>query len=429
MIHTKSEALFEEASTYIPGGVNSPVRSFSATNQCPIFVDHAFGSQIIDVDGNTYLDYINSWGPMILGHAHPLLTQGLQSVITKGISYGLCNRDELALAKLICDAYPGMDMVRMVNSGTEATMSAIRLARGYTNRDKIIKFEGCYHGHSDALLVKSGSGALTFGMPTSPGVPLDTIKHTLVCDYNDIASVEQMVAQHHGEIACIIIEPIAGNMGVIGADKQFLTALRTLCDKENIILIFDEVISGFRVCYGGACELYGIEPDMACFGKIIGAGLPVGAYGGRKEIMQMVSPSGPVYQAGTLSGNPLAMHLGCVLLQHLKDNKCIYEELNAKGSYLKQGIQTILNDYSLPFQIHQVGSLVTLFFTAEEVRNYTQVQTCDEQQFQRYFKGLYEKGVLIAPSPYEAMFLSCAHTYEQLDTTLSIIREVLSKEV
>lgn len=427
MMHTKSQAMYQTACAYIPGGVDSPVRAFSNVQNDPLFVSAAKGSHIIDVDGNDYLDYIGSWGPMILGHAHPELTKNLQSVIEQGISYGLCAPEEVTLAKLICEAYSGVDMVRMVNSGTEATMSAIRVARGYTGKDKIIKFEGCYHGHSDCLLVKSGSGALTFGTPTSPGVPADIVKHTLVCEYNDIASVKACIKANQGEIACIIIEPVAGNMGLVPADPEFLKQLRILCDEEGIVLIFDEVISGFRIAYGGAGQYYGITPDMACFGKIIGAGLPVGAYGGRKDIMTMVSPSGPVYQAGTLSGNPLAMHLGVTLLSYLKQHPEVYTQLNEKGQYLKNGIQQALQETGHSYQIHQCGSLLTLFFTKQPVNSFQDVNTIDTHAFSSFFQYLFDHQILIAPSPYECMFLSMAHTQEELDYTIQIIKEALQE--
>lgn len=429
MNHEKSLALFQEAQAILPGGVNSPVRSFSSAHAACLFVDHALGSQIVDVDGNTYVDYIGSWGPMILGHAHPVVTDGMEDILRKGISYGLCTAQEVELAQLIVDAYPGLDMVRMVNSGTEATMSAIRAARGYSKRDKIIKFEGCYHGHSDGLLVKSGSGALTFGTPTSPGVPKDVVKHTLVCTYNDLSSVQKTVAANKNDIAAIIIEPIAANMGVICAEPSFLQGLRKLCDEEGIVLIFDEVISGFRVSYGGAAEVYGIVPDMACFGKIIGAGLPVGAYGGKKEIMRCISPSGPIYQAGTLSGNPLAMHLGCRMLHYLKEHPHVYEELEEKGSCLRKGMQQILDELHLPYQLHQVGSLLTLFFSDHRIHNFQDVAGCDATAFERYFQYMYAHGVLIAPSPYEAMFVSLAHSKEDLTQTLSIMRQALEQLV
>lgn len=424
MEHKNSKALFEEACSYIPGGVNSPVRSFASAQSTPIFVDHASGSHVIDVDGNDYIDYICSWGPMILGHAHPILTAHMQEAIEKGISYGLCAPKEIELARLICDAY-GIDMVRMVSSGTEATMSAIRVARGFTGKDKIIKFEGCYHGHSDCLLVKSGSGALTFGVPTSPGVPADIVKNTLVATYNDITSVKDILNANKGEIAAIIIEPIAGNMGIVPSAHSFLKALRDLCTQEDIVLIFDEVITGFRVAYGGAAQYYGIVPDMACFGKIIGGGLPVGAYGGKKEIMEYVSPCGPVYQAGTLSGNPFAMHVGCQLLHYIKNHPQVYEELAEKGAYLKEGIQIILAEKQLPYTVHQVGSLLTLFFTDKTVMNYQDVTESATENFTSYFQQLYNQGILIAPSPYEAMFLSMAHTKVELDNTLQAIRKAL----
>ena len=429
MMHTRSKALFQEACTYIPGGVDSPVRAFSSVQNDPVFVKSAKGSHIMDVDGNDYLDYICSWGPMILGHAHPELTRDLQCVIEQGISYGLCAPEEVTLAKLIIEAYEGVDMVRMVNSGTEATMSAIRVARGYTGKDKIIKFEGCYHGHSDCLLVKSGSGALTFGTPTSPGVPKDIVKNTLVCVYNDISSVKACIKANPDEIACIIIEPVAGNMGLVPADPDFLKQLRILCDEEGIVLIFDEVISGFRVAYGGAAQYYGIIPDMACFGKIIGAGLPVGAYGGRKDIMAMVSPSGPVYQAGTLSGNPLAMHLGVRLLTYLKQHPNVYTQLNEKGRYLKAGIQQALQETGFPYQVHQCGSLLTLFFTNQQVKSFQDVNTIDSTAFSSFFQYLFDHQILIAPSPYECMFLSMAHTREELDRTIQVIKEALQEQM
>lgn len=427
MKHEQSLACFKAACEVIPGGVNSPVRAFSSVKEPPIFVDHANGAYVYDVDGNAYLDFICSWGPMILGHNHPMLVEAMEEVLRKGISFGLCTNDEAKLAKLICEGYPGMDLVRMVNSGTEATMSAIRVARGYTNRDKIIKFEGCYHGHSDGLLVKSGSGALTFGSPTSPGVPYDVIKHTLVCQYNDLTSVEAMIQQFPNDIAAIILEPVAGNMGVVAPTKEFLQGLRHLCDKYSIVLIFDEVISGFRLSFGGAAQYYGITPDLACFGKIIGAGLPVGAYGGKKAIMSCVSPMGPVYQAGTLSGNPLAMHLGSVLLTYLQEHPEVYASLEKKGAYVKEGIQRLLKEKELPYQIHQCASLLTLFFYDQSITSYEEVQHCDASLFTSYFHSLYEQGILIAPSPYEAMFLSDAHTYEDLDRLLDAICNALDQ--
>ena len=424
----RSNALFEEAKQVIPGGVNSPVRSFDNVAMPPIFVDHAKGAQLYDVDGNAYIDYIGSWGPMILGHAHPLLCEDIQGVIEKGISYGLCNPKEVELAKQICEAYPGVDMVRMVNSGTEATMSAIRVARGYTQRNKIIKFEGCYHGHSDGLLVKSGSGALTFGMPTSPGVPFDVVRDTIVCTYNDIASVMQAFQNNPNEIAAVILEPIAANMGVIPAVPEFLQALRTACDEAGSVLIFDEVISGFRIGRNGAAGSYGITPDLACVGKIIGAGMPVGAYGGKRDIMSCVSPLGSVYQAGTLSGNPLAMELGTRLLDYLNQHEELYTQLEEKGRYLKNGISSILKTLKLPYSLHQKGSLLTLFFTKQAPSCYQDVMACDTRAYTVFFKALLRQHILIAPSPYEAMFLSTAHTKEDIDATLQAM-ELALKEV
>lgn len=425
MKNEKSKLAYDEACAYVPGGVNSPVRAFQSVGCAPIFADHAQGSHITDIDGNTYIDYIGSWGPMILGHTSPILQVGLQEAIQKGISFGLPTTIEVDLAKLIIQAYPAMDMIRMVNSGTEATMSAIRVARGYTKKDKIIKFEGNYHGHNDCLLVSSGSGALTYGIPTSPGVPSDIVKNTLVCKYNDIDSVNEVINANPNEIAAIIIEPIAGNMGLVPASKSFLTELRSLCTKHSIVLIFDEVISGFRSAYGGASEIYGIQPDMACFGKIIGGGLPVGAYGGKKEIMQMVSPIGPVYQAGTLSGNPLAMHMGKTMLEYLKQHQEIYNKLENFGSKLQEGMQNILNKYDLSFKINRSGSLMTLFFTNQDIHSYDDVKTCDTKLYQKYFQGMLERGILLAPSQFEAMFISSEHTQDDLEKTLHAFDEVM----
>ncbi|MGN1343712.1 MAG: glutamate-1-semialdehyde 2,1-aminomutase [Traorella sp.] len=427
MKHEQSEKYFLEAVEYIPGGVNSPVRAFRSVGMDPVFIQKAIGAYLYDEDNQRYIDYIGSWGPMILGHAYEPLNQCMKEHLEDGISYGLPTHIEVQLAKQICESYEGVEMVRMVNSGTEATMSAIRAARGYTGRNKIIKFEGNYHGHSDGLLVKSGSGTLTFGMPTSPGVPQDIVKNTLVCRYNDISSVKQCVAANPKEIACIILEPIAGNMGLIPAKKSFLKQLREICDQENIILIFDEVISGFRVSYGGAQQIYGITPDMACFGKIIGGGLPVGAYGGKKEIMSVISPMGPVYQAGTLSGNPLAMHLGSTLLNILKKYPEIYDELEEKGAYLEQGMRTILTKYQLPFSILRQGSLLTLFFMDHEPENYDDVKKCNTQLYASYFRKMIESNIMIAPSQFEAMFISNAHTKEDLNKTLQAFDKAMKE--
>ncbi len=405
----KSKEAYKEACEVIPGGVNSPVRAFKSVGRIPLFIQSAKGSKIIDEDGNTYIDYIGSWGPMILGHSNDYLNEGIEDIVEKGISYGFSTTKEVRLAKLIVDLYPGIDKVRMVNSGTEATMSALRVARGYTGKDKIVKFEGNYHGHNDSLLVSAGSGALTFNVPTSPGVPYDVIKNTLVCKYNDIDSVKEVVESNKGEIAAIILEPIAANMGLVPGDKDFLMELREICTKENIVLIFDEVISGFRVGLQGAAGYYGIVPDMACFGKIIGAGMPVGAYAGKKEIMDYVSPVGPVYQAGTLSGNPLAMHLGYKLISYLKDHPEIYKELDDYASRLKAKMEEVIAKYEVPCIVHQCGSLLTVFFRDGQIHSYDDVKECDVEKYAVYFNAMLEQGVLLAPSQFEAMFISYAH--------------------
>lgn len=427
MSYKHSQEAFNKAVKVLPGGVNSPVRAFHSVKSDPVFIKRAYQATLVDEDDHSYLDYIGSWGPMILGHSHPLLNECLIQHINDGISFGFPTSIEVTLAKQIVDAYAGIDMIRMVNSGTEATMSAIRVARGYTKKDKIIKFEGCYHGHSDGLLVKSGSGTLTFGMPTSPGVPTDIVKNTLVCTYNDIDSVQASVQANENEIAAIIIEPIAANMGVVEADKTFLKQLRELCDEQNIVLIFDEVISGFRLGYGGAANYYGITPDMACFGKIIGGGLPVGAYGGKQEIMQMVSPSGPVYQAGTLSGNPLAMHLGSTLLSYLQEHPEVYEKINQKALILKQGMERVLKQYNLPYQIQCCGSLLTLFFCEHPVKTFSDVQKCDTDLYAQYFQGMLKRHIMLAPSQYEAMFISAAHTEKDIQYTIDCFAEVMKE--
>lgn len=425
MNHVKSINAFEEACKVLVGGVDSPVRSFQSVNTTPIFVDYAQGSHVVDLDGNTYIDYIGSWGPMILGHAHPDLLEGVQAQMQKGLSFGLPCEKESELAKLIIEAYPGLERLRFVTSGTEATMSAIRVARGYTKRDKLIKFPGCYHGHSDGLLVKSGSGALTNACPDSQGVPDSIVQDTLLCTYNDIHSVKAMIRQYPNEIACIILEPIAGNMGVVPADKTFLQELRNLCDEAGIVLIFDEVITGFRVAYGGAAQLYGVTPDLACFGKIIGAGMSVGAYGGRKDIMEHVSPLGGVYQAGTLAGNPVAMHMGIAQLTYLKQHPSVYEHLEALGKQLQEGIEDIIKKHNLKYQVKRVGSLLTIFFTNHPIDSYNDVSHCDEKAFQRYYQILLEEGVLCAPSQYEAIFLSAAHSVEEIIITLKAMEKAL----
>lgn len=419
MNHQKSQQAYENAQQYIPGGVNSPVRAFQSVGISPIFAQKAKGSHLWDIDGNEYIDYICSWGPMILGHSHPMLQEGLLEAVDRGISFGLPTTLELDMAKEICSAYPAAELVRMVNSGTEATMSAIRVARGYTGRDKIIKFEGCYHGHSDGLLVKAGSGALTYGIPTSPGVPADITKNTLVCHYNDLQSVQDTFEANPQEIAAVIVEPIAGNMGVIPSQPEFLQGLRNLCTEKGAVLIFDEVISGFRAAFGGAAQLYGVQPDMVCFGKIIGAGMPVGAYGGKREIMEWVSPKGPVYQAGTLSGNPLAMFLGLKQLRYLAQHPEVYQQLEQRGQQLEQGIKDKIAKHQLGYQVQRVGSLCCIFFTKQPVYSYQDAMTCDTEAFKVYFREMLQQGILVAPSQFEGMFLSVEHSQQDIEKTLS----------
>ncbi len=422
-----SADMFEKACHYMPGGVNSPVRAFQNVHMTPIFVDQGKGSHIFDCDGKEYIDYICSWGPLILGHSSDVLTHDIEKVFEKGTSFGLPTGKEIELAKLMCEAYPGLDMVRMVNSGTEATMSAIRVARGYTKRDKIIKFEGNYHGHSDCLLVQAGSGALTFQTPTSPGVPEDMVKNTLVCQYNDLQSVKETVSKYPNEIACIILEPVACNMGLVEAKKDFIIGLRELCNQEGIVLIFDEVITGFRLSYQGAAGYFGVTPDMACFGKIIGGGLPVGAYGGKQEIMDMVSPHGPIYQAGTLSGNPLAMEMGIRQLSYLRDHKEVYDYTISYASRLKEGIADIIREHDYPCHVQSCGSLLTLFFKKGKVETYQDVLECDLEAFSRYYHKMVEQGFILAPSQFEGIFISYAHTQEDFDKTLKAI-EIALKE-
>lgn len=426
MSFDKSKELFEEAKKYIPGGVNSPVRAFESVGMDSIFAHKGKGSKIYDVDGNEYIDYICSWGPLILGHSSEASHRGIHEMIEKGTSYGLCTEQEIQLAKLIVEAYPSVDMVRMVNSGTEATMSALRLARGYTNRSKILKFEGCYHGHSDGLLVKSGSGALTFHKPTSSGVTEDAVKNTLVAPYNDIQTLEEIFKTQGEELAAVIVEPISGNMGVVPAKKEFLQALRRLTKEYGTLLIFDEVITGFRVAFGGAQEVYGIKPDLTCFGKIIGGGLPVGAYGGKRKIMEIVSPLGSVYQAGTLSGNPLAMHLGYQTLSHLKDNPQVYDYLENIAKELEKGMTEHIKEFEIDATINRFKGMLSIFFTKDKVESFEDVTKCDTKIFGRYFKYMLEQGILLAPSQFEAMFLSYAHSKEDIQRTLAANYKAMS---
>lgn len=422
-----NQELYEKACKYIPGGVNSPVRAFRNVNMTPIFIERAKYSHVFDVEGKDYIDYIGSWGPMILGHANDEIIKNIEKEFNKSTSFGLPTEKEVILAKIMCEAYPNLEMVRMVNSGTEATMSAIRVARGYTKKDKIIKFEGNYHGHSDCLLVQAGSGLLTFSEPTSPGVPNDLIRNTLVCRYNDIESVKATIDKNKNEIACIILEPIACNMGLVPAKKEFLEELRAICDKEGIILIFDEVISGFRICYQGAAGYYDIKPDLACFGKIIGGGLPVGAYGGKKELMEMVSPLGPIYQAGTLSGNPLAMEMGIRQLTYLKNHPEVYVYINKYAENLKNEINDFIKEHNYPCHIQQCGSLMTLFFTTEEVYSYEEVKKCDLGAFERYYKAMIKQGIMLAPSQFEGIFVGYSHSQEDYNKTILAMKNALKE--
>jgi glutamate-1-semialdehyde 2,1-aminomutase len=417
MKRKKSIAVYRRALEMIPGGVDSPVRAFKAIGISPTFIDRAKGSKIWDIDGNEYIDYVGSWGPMILGHAHPGVVAALKKAIPKGTSYGAPTILEVELAAKVKKAFPSMELVRLVSSGTEAVMSAIRLARGYTGRDKILKFEGCYHGHGDSLLVKAGSGAATFGIPDSLGVPEDLAKHTLTASYNDLEGVKSLVRQYSGQIACIIVEPIAGNMGVVLPEKEFLEGLREICNEEGSVLLFDEVISGFRVAYGGAQELYNIKADLTCLGKIIGGGLPVGAYGGKREIMEKIAPLGGVYQAGTLSGNPLAMTAGMVTLGLLRSKK-VYQDLEKKTSYLTETISEKAEENGIPITINRGTGMFTLFFTAGPVRDYRTAKTSDTKRFAQFFIEMMEQGIYLPPSQFEAWFISLAHTQKDLDQTI-----------
>ncbi len=421
----KSLKIYEEATKYIPGGVNSPVRAFKSVGLDPVFIDRAEGCKIYDVDGNEYIDYICSWGPLMLGHSPKEIVDGIEEIVKKGTSYGVPTAIEVDMAKIIVEAYPAIDQVRMVNSGTEATMSALRVARAYTNRNKILKFEGCYHGHSDALLVKSGSGTITYGVPTSPGVPDDVVKDTLVARYNDIEATKAMFEEHGHEIAAVILETVAGNMGVVPGKKEFIQFLRDITKEYGTVLIFDEVITGFRLAYNSSVGYFGIEPDMACFGKIIGAGLPVGAYGGKKEIMDMVSPVGPVYQAGTLSGNPLAMYMGKKNLEILRDRPEVYSELERKAIKLEEGLRNNVKELGLNYTVNRAGSLVCLFFAEGPIENYDDVTKCNVPMFNKYFEELLNRGVLLAPTQFEAMFLSNAHTDEIIEETIKASYEAL----
>ncbi len=426
MKRKKSIELYRRASGMIPGGVNSPVRAFKAIGITPTFIKAAKGSKIWDVDGNEYVDYVGSWGPMILGHAHPKIVASLKKAATQGTSFGAPTALEIGLALKVKKAFPSMELMRMVSSGTEAVMSAIRVARGYTGRDKILKFEGCYHGHGDSLLVKAGSGAATLGIPDSLGIPEDLAKHTLTATYNDLGSVKALVSQFPGQIACIIVEPIAGNMGVVLPERGFLEGLRRICDEEGVLLLFDEVITGFRVAYGGAQELYGIKADLTCLGKIIGGGLPVGAYGGKEKIMERVAPLGGVYQAGTLSGNPIAMTAGIETLELLKSKK-IYQDLEKKTTYLAENIARLAEERGIPLSVNHIQGMLTLFFTEGPVRDYRTAKMSDTKRFAQFFIEMMENKIYLPPSQFEAWFISLAHTQKDLDQTLEACEEAFQK--
>lgn len=417
--YIKSHDAFNEAQKHIPGGVNSPVRSFKSVGSNPLFIASASGSKVFDLDGNEYIDYVGSWGPMILGHAHPDVIMAIQKTAAKGTSFGAPTLLETEMALQIKKMVPSVDSVRMVNSGTEATMSALRLARGYTKRDLVVKFEGCYHGHNDSFLIKAGSGALTLGTPDSPGVTSGTAKDTLIASYNDLESVKELFLKYADQIAAVILEPVTGNMGVVIPEPGFLEGIRDLCTKYGSVFIFDEVMTGFRLSKGGAQQVLGITPDLTCFGKIIGGGLPVGAYGGKQDIMDYLAPKGPVYQAGTLSGNPLAMAAGLASLKILDETPGIYDLLDEKSERLCQGLQNCLNDLNYPGVINRVGSMFTLFFTNETaVKSYADAVKCDTVVYARFFKMSLDSGVYLAPSQFEAGFMSAAHTTKKIDKTI-----------
>ncbi|MDE4011710.1 glutamate-1-semialdehyde 2,1-aminomutase [Glaesserella parasuis] len=417
---TTSQSLFENAQRVIPGGVNSPVRAFKGVGGTPVFIDSAKGAYITDSEGKRYIDYVGSWGPMVLGHNHPAIIEAVLKAVPNGLSFGAPTAIEIELAELVCKLVPSIEMVRMVSSGTEATMSAIRLARGYTKRDKIIKFEGCYHGHSDSLLVKAGSGALTLGQPSSPGVPEDFAKHTLTCEYNNLASVKQAFEQYPNDIACLIIEPVAGNMNCIPPKEGFLQGLRELCTQYGAVFIIDEVMTGFRVALGGAQSYYGVTPDLTTLGKIIGGGMPVGAFGGKKEIMEFIAPTGLVYQAGTLSGNPIAMSAGLACLTEL--SKAGNERLLAeKTKTLAEGFKALADKHGIPMTVQYVGGMFGLFFTEQaKIESYQDVMKCDVKAFNTFFHKMLEKGVYLAPSAFEAGFMSLAHSDEDIVYTLEM---------
>ena len=421
----RSREIMSDALRVLPGGVNSPARAFGAVGGEPLVIRRADGAKIYDVDGQEYIDFVGSWGPMILGHRHPSVVAALSEALDDGTSFGASTEKEVRFAELIVLSVPSIERVRCVNSGTEATMSAIRLARGFTGRDKIVKFEGCYHGHSDGLLVRAGSGATTLGVPDSPGVPDDVVRHTLSCRYNDLDAVESIVEAHGDEIACVIVEPVAGNMGLVPPQDGFLEGLRVLTSNRGIVLIFDEVISGFRLALGGAQELFGVTPDLTCLGKIIGGGLPVGAFGGRAEIMDRMAPSGPVYQAGTLSGNPLAMSAGLATLRQLSENRGIYARLAETTNRFCAEIDVHVSSRGLPVRLIRRGSMFCLFFRSEHVRDYDDAKGCDTEKFGRYFWSMLEQGIYLPPSQFETCFVSAAHASADLERTIEAMKRAL----
>ncbi len=423
---TRSDTLFEQAKQSIPGGVNSPVRAFNGVGGTPRFIEKADGAYVYDADGNAYIDYVGSWGPMILGHNHPEIRRAVLDAVENGLSFGAPTELEITMAEKVIAMVPSMEQVRMVSSGTEATMSAIRLARGYTNRDKILKFEGCYHGHADCLLVNAGSGALTLGQPSSPGVPADFAKHTLTANYNDIDSVKALFETYPRDIACIILEPVAGNMNCVPPVDGFLQDLRDVCDQYGALMIIDEVMTGFRVAKAGAQAYYGVTPDLTTLGKVIGGGMPVGAFGGKKEIMQYIAPTGPVYQAGTLSGNPIAMAAGLAQMEAL-EQEGLYEELARKTAYIAEGFKALADRRNIPMAINYVGGMFGFFFTEEQnITRFEQVTKCDTERFKAFYHGMLNEGVYLAPSAFEAGFLSMAHDDETLEKTLAAADIVLA---
>jgi glutamate-1-semialdehyde 2,1-aminomutase len=427
MENIKSEKLFNRAKESIPGGVNSPVRAFKDVDLVPPFITSANGSKIYDEDGNEYIDYVGSYGPMILGHNMKLVSDKLKEQVNKSLSYGAPTRLEVEIAELIKEIVPSVEMIRMVNSGTEATMSAIRAARGYTGKNKIVKFAGNYHGHGDSLLVQAGSGALTHGVPSSSGVPESITEETIVAEYNDIESVRNIFEKYGNDIAAVIMEPVSGNMGVVPSTKEFMEYVRKITEEYHSLLIIDEVMTGFRLALSGAQSLYNVDPDITCFGKIIGGGLPVGAYGGKKEIMQCIAPLGPVYQAGTLSGNPLSMTAGIVTLKYLKDNPNIYVELERKGEKLQKGIEEAIKDFNIEATVNRVGSMMTVFFSKEKITNYKKAKKCNIKNFAKYFALMLESEIYLPPSQFETFFISDAHSDEDIEKTIEIVRKVFEK--